>query len=193
MKVSKLLPLSILSAAFSFAGIITYDATLTGPSESPPNASPATGFAIVTVDSIMQTMRVQVTFSGLTAPDTASHIHCCTAVPGTGTAGVATTTPTFTGFPAGVTSGSYDNIFDMTSASSYNPAYVTATGGTVAGAEAALFAGIAAGTAYLNVHSQTFPSGEIRGFLVAVPEPGTWVLCLAGLGFVWGVRCKLAV
>ena len=40
-------------------------------------------------------------------------------------------------FPLGVTSGTYDNTLDMTQATSYNPAYVTATGGTTAGAEAA--------------------------------------------------------
>ena len=53
----------------------------------------------------------------------------------------------------------------MTLASSYNPAFVTAHGGTVAGAEADLLAGLKAGQAYLNIHSSTFPGGEIRGFL----------------------------
>jgi hypothetical protein len=62
--------------------------------------------------------------------------------------------------------------FDMTQASTWNPAFVTAHG-SVAGAEAALVAGAAAGEAYLNIHSTNFGGGEIRGFLVAVPEPGT--------------------
>src|SRR5207253_5121866 len=121
----------------------------------------------------------------LTAPSTASHIHCCTSVPFTGTAGVATQTPTFSGFPLGVTSGSFSQTLDTSVVSSYNPAYVTANGGTPASAEAALFAGIAAGTAYLNIHSQSFPGGEIRGFLIAeAPEPGTFLLVgamLAGI------------
>lgn len=117
-----------------------------------------------------------MSFSGLVAPDTASHIHCCTASPLTGTAIVATTTPTFAGFPTSVTAGTYDNTLDMTSASSYNPSFITAHGGTTASAEAALFAGIAAGEAYLNIHSQTFGGGEIRGFLTPeVPEPGTFL------------------
>lgn len=81
---------------------------------------------------------------------------------------MATTTPTFAGFPLGVTSGSYSNILDLTQASSYNPAFVTANGGTTAGAEAALAAGFASGTSYLNIHSTTFPGGEIRSFL-AIP------------------------
>ena len=166
------------------ASVITYTATLNGPNEAPPNASPGTGFASVIFDTTLNTMEVDVVFTGLTAGDTASHIHCCTALPGTGTAIVATTTPTFTGFPNAVTSGSYLHTFDMTLSSSYNAAFITANGGTTTTAEAALLAGIAAGDAYLNIHSTNFPSGEIRGFLVLAPEPASLGLvgaALAGL------------
>jgi len=166
------------------ASIVIYDAPL-GNFENPPTGSTATGFAEVTIDTAANTMEVNVTFSGLTSGNTASHIHCCVA-PG-GNAGVATTVPTFTGFPTGATSGSYDHTFDLMSASSYNPAFVTANGGTVAGAEAALLAGLAAGDAYLNIHTTNFGGGEIRGFLQAVPEPSTWamvILGFAGIGFM---------
>ena len=87
MKVTKLFLLSTFAAAFSFAGIITYNATLNGPGESPRMLRPALGGATVTIDDILHTMRVQVTFTGLTSGDTASHIHSATAVPLTGTAG----------------------------------------------------------------------------------------------------------
>jgi len=90
-------------------------------------------------------------------------------------------TATFPGFPLGVTSGSYDQTFDMLLLSSYNAPFVTANGGTAASAEAALFAGISAGESYLNIHTNAFPGGEIRGFLVAVPEPFTLSLFGAGL------------
>jgi hypothetical protein len=171
----------------SRADLITYDASLSGPAESPPNTSPGTGFAVVTVDTAGSTMRVEVTFSGLTTGTTASHIHAPTPAPFTGTAGVATTTPTFPGFPLGVTSGSYDQTFDMTLASSYNPAFVTANGGSVAAAEAALFSAMAAGEAYLNIHTTFAPGGEIRGFLF-VPEPSSLVLAAtAAIG--GGVIC----
>jgi hypothetical protein len=151
--------------------VIHYTATLNGPSESPANGSPGTGTAQVDVDTTANTMHVHVDFTGLTGTTTASHIHSPTLVALSGTAGVATTTPTFAGFPLGVTNGTYDVTLDMTQASSYNPAFVTANGNSIPAAESALFSSIAAGTSYLNIHTSTFGGGEIRGFLV--PEPGS--------------------
>jgi len=175
--------LALATAAPAFAVTAVYTAVLTGPNESPANASPATGFATVTFDLAANTMHVQASFAGLVAGVTASHIHCCTAVAGTGTAGVATTTPTFTGFPSGVTSGTYDHTFDMLAAPSYNPSFVTAHT-DVAGAYSFLLAGIGVGQVYLNIHTTQFPGGEIRGFLQAVPEPETYALMLVGLGAI---------
>ncbi|SBT08684.1 conserved membrane hypothetical protein [Candidatus Propionivibrio aalborgensis] len=175
-------------APLAQATIITYYADLSGLNESPSNASPGTGSATVIYDDALHTMQVKATFSGLIGNTTAAHIHCCTLAPMTGTVGVATPTPTFPGFSLGVTSGTYDTTFDMTLASSYNASFVTASGGTAAGAEAALFAGMSAGKAYFNIHTTFVPSGEIRGFLAAqaVPEPGSLALIglgLAGLAF----------
>src|SRR5262245_4152983 len=93
----------------SRAETIVYTANLGGPNESPPNTSPGTGFAQVVYDSLAHTLQVHVTCSGLQGTTAASHIHSATAAPLTGTAGVATTTPTFAGFPLGVTNGTYDN------------------------------------------------------------------------------------
>ncbi len=167
----------------SFASPLTFYTTLSGPNESPPNASPATGYVLVTIDPVTHTMRVQVTFQDLLAPNTAAHIHGPTAVPFAGLAAVATTTPTFPGFPIG-TSGTYDQTFDMTLASSYRAGFITASGGTPGTAETVLFSAIINGQAYFNIHTSTFPGGEIRGFLVAVPEPATLLLLGTGLAGV---------
>ena len=61
---------------------VLFTANLTGAAEAPPNASPGTGFTTVTLDLDVMTLRVEATFSGLVAPTTAAHIHCCVAAPG---------------------------------------------------------------------------------------------------------------
>jgi hypothetical protein len=159
--------LVLAPAHLAQAATTSYTAVLTGAAESPPNASPGTGTAQVDYDDVANTLHVHVVFSGLTGNTTASHIHAATAVAGTGTAGVATTLPTFAGFPLGVTAGTYDNTLDLTQASSFSATFITAHT-NVAGAAAFMLSSIAAGTAYLNVHSSTFGGGEIRGFLTPV-------------------------
>ena len=168
----------------TWAAPITFTTQLSSLGEpSPGDTSPATGMATVIVDPVAHTLEVNSTFSGLLGPTTASHIHCCTATPGSGSAGVATTTPTFSLFPLGVTSGTHMQTLDMLMASTWNPAFITANGGTVAGAEAAFLSGLFQGRTYLNIHTMFSLGGEIRGFLPAVagvPEPAS--LALLGLG-----------
>ena len=186
MKKILVLVLTACSLMSAHATLYQYSVTLDGPSEFPINASPGTGSGSVNYDDVAHTLSLQVIFSGLTGTTTASHIHGPTTAPFFQNAGVATTTPSLAGFPLGVTSGSFANTLDLTLASSYNPSFVTANGGTTAGAEAALAAAMAANKAYWNIHTSTFGGGEIRGFLVAVPEPGTTSLIAgcAALGFV---------
>lgn len=47
---------------------------------------------------------------------------------------------------------------------------------------------------YFNVHSSTFPGGEIRGQILAVPEPST--IALSAVGFagllIWQLRRRLS-
>lgn len=182
--------LSAMTAAS--AAPVAYTAILTGLNEAPANASPGIGVTKVTFDESAHTLVINLAFAGLAGDSTAAHIHCCTAAPGAGTAGVATETPSFAGFPLGVNTGAFSHSYDTTLASTWNPAFIASNGGTAAGAEAAFNAGLMAGEAYLNVHSTAYQAGEIRGFLKpvnAVPEPATLAMLAAGLPLVaWARR-----
>jgi len=171
--------LGVLACA-SQAQTFVFTANLDGPSEAPPNNSPGTGFTTVSLDAILYTMRVQVQFQDLVGTTTAAHIHAPTAVPMTGTAGVATELPSFTGFPLGVTGGSMDMTYDMLQAGNWNPTYMNANGGQPLLAFFAFLGHMQEGRTYFNIHTSQEPGGEIRGFMV--PEPGTMVAL--GLGAV---------
>jgi hypothetical protein len=169
--------LAMGAAGGAQAGALLFRAEL-GPEVPGANGS---GSVAVWLDPTANTLRIKAAFGGLSGTTTVAHIHCCTTVPGTGTVGVAVTPGTLTGFPVGVTSGTYDGSFATDDTATYTSGFRNgAGGGTAEGAEAALTAGMRAGTAYFNIHSTTFGPGEIRGFLAAVPEPAA--LGLFGLG-----------
>ena len=172
---------AVLAMGSASAAPATYYATLTGAAEDSPNDSPGIGSTVVTFDLSAHVLTIDLSFVGLEGLSTAAHIHCCTVTPGTGAAGVATETPTFSSFPTGVNGGIYSMMYDTTLADSWNPAFIAANGGTTAGAEAAFSAGLGSSSAYLNIHSSVYTGGEIRGFLAPVPEPGQWGMLLMGL------------
>jgi len=177
-----------LPAASAHASVIVYEAALSGPNESPANASPGTGFTTIRYDDVAHTLRVQISFSGLLGNTTASHIHVLSDL-SQPTGPVFTQTPYFPNFPLGVQAGTYDSTFDLTQSSSWNPSTLNGAlfGGSTAAIEAYFAQGLQQGRAYLNVHTNQFPGGEIRGFLTpAVPEPATWALLLVGFGLAGG-------
>ncbi len=116
----------------------TFKATLTGASETPPDSSPAKGVANFKHDPKTNILSGTITFSGFGTPSTAMHIH-------QGAAGVSG--PVI--FPI-ETKGGFTSPISYTS-----PALTTAQVDT-----------LKAGDYYVNIHTQAFPEGEIRGQLV---------------------------
>jgi hypothetical protein len=143
--------LCALMLAHPVAAQTTFDAFLNGTSEFPSNASPGTGFGQVVLNAAQNQITVDESWSGLTAPATASHIH------GPAPAGMnAPVLFPFSGVPAATAGSIPTQSFAIT------PTQVSD-----------LFNGLY----YMNVHTSTFPGGEIRGQLLIVPEPATaWLL-----------------
>lgn len=184
-------------AAFGLAGFslliqapaqaLTYITTLA------PEVAGATGTGSATmeINETINQMILTLSFSGLSGNTTVAHVHGPTTAAGTGTAGVMTATPSFPGFPAGVTSGSYSQTFDLLASATYRAGFITASGGTATGARNAYLQALLDGKAYLNVHSTTFPGGEIRGFLApATPVPGPLPLLGACAALGWSRRLR---
>lgn len=149
-----------------------------------PEAVGATGAGSLYMeyDEHEHTLFIDASWSGLSGNTSNAHIHCCTAAPDTGTAGVALATGgILPGFPLGQTFGTYTQLIDLTQTGNYSGGFVTASGGTAAGAEARLISNLVSRQAYFNIHSTTFGGGEIRTFVSVVPEPGTTAMMLAGL------------
>ena len=130
------------NAAAARAVAQTFTATLTGAQEVPPSGSPGTGTATVQLNEAETMITVDVTFSGLVSNANGAHIHEA---------------------PPGQDGGI---IFPLSNV----PA---ATSGTIPqqsfAITAAQVAVLRAGNYYVNIHSDTFPGGEIRGQLALAP------------------------
>jgi len=114
--------------------ITTYNMNLNGASEVPANSSPATAAVRVTLDQATGAVVVDGTFTGLTTPVTAAHIHGPAAA-GANAAIIVPLTIT------GTTSGT-----------------ITGTGNMNSGQMNDMLTGMT----YVNIHSSMYPSGEIR-------------------------------
>lgn len=177
--------LALASSTLAASAAVQLYSGILGP-EGP--TATGTGSLALQYDPTARTLAIDTSFAGLSGNTTVAHIHCCVDAPGT--AGVAVTPVTLPGFPTGVQAGSYAVVIDLSLATSFTSSFLAgAGGGSVAGAEAALVAGLDSGRAYFNVHTSAFPGGEIRSFTSPVPEPSSYALMAVGLGVLaWAQR-----
>ena len=138
------------------ANTILFEASLDGPQDA--TASPAIGFGSVVLDDVAHTITVNESWTGLSAPATASHIHG-PAAPGSNAAVI---------FP-------FSNVPSVISGSIPQQSFSISD---------AQIAQLEAGLDYFNVHSSLFPGGEIRGQIRAVPDSGAGMAGLLTLGFL---------
>jgi len=126
---------TVLAWPYAQAAVVAYKAALSPVSEVPPANSKGSGAANVNADTATKQVSWNVTYTGLSGPPTAAHIHCG-AAPGAN-AGVAVN-------------------FGTTLASP-----ITGSG-TMTDAQ---FADLQAGKCYVNIHTEANKGGEIRGQL----------------------------
>jgi CHRD domain len=120
----------------------SFNATLNATSEVPPNQSPATGTATVTYDDATKTVTWKGTFTGLSGPATAAHIHG----------------PAEAGKNAGV-------IVPISQAGTPFASPFEGSAKLADDKAAALASALGAGQAYVNIHTAANPGGEVRGQL----------------------------
>jgi hypothetical protein len=144
------------------AFIWTFDDPLDGLQETPPNSSPATGRAMGTYNDETNVLHIMVHASGFVGNITAGHIHRAA----TGSAGPIVFFLTNTG---GSSMWMSDNTFNLTEAQETD---------------------LMNGLYYVNLHTNVFPGGEIRGQLHLVPEPASLLALAGGLGVLLRRRRK---
>jgi hypothetical protein len=156
---------SLFAASPAAATLFQLSAVLDGAQETPPVATPASGSAAITYDDVTNLLSWTISYSGLISAINNAHFHG----------------PAPVGTPAGVRVGI--------------PFTAGLTADTLIGSATisdAFEAELLAELWYINIHSTTWPGGEIRGQVEVVPEPGTLLLLGGGLALLAGGRRTIA-
>jgi len=141
----------LIGSASASAQVLVASATLGGGEETPVLLSGAAGTAEVAIDTTARELAVTLRIFNIPTTTTAGHIHV-------GAKGVAG--PVVLDFPAiAGRTGDFSTVFRLGEAS-FRPAASIGIN-TIEDAIQA----IAAGNAYVNIHTSTNPAGEIRGQL----------------------------
>ncbi len=180
-------------AAVPASAVTVFTVTLAAANEVPPTMSSGTGGGTLTLSDDMNMLTANISFTGLTAPALEGHLHCC--APLGSDAPVA--------IPLSVspsTAGMLTGTVDLTMLAAYDAEFLSAYGGTVSTLRSALLSGLENGQGYINIHTATYPMGEIRGQVLTsaaeggtVPEPAQWALMLTGFTMVGAAARRRAV
>ena len=166
------------------AAVLTWTTNLSAAQEVAPNISnsTATGFGMVQFDDTTNVLTLNLRWQGLTVGARAGHIHCCVASP---PGNVAVALDLFGPLAGLGAAGSFNIVHDLDLFNPFTSGFTAANGGSALSAMTALAGAMNAGggRAYYNIHTSTFPGGEIRGNLV-VPEPATLSLLIGALGLL---------
>jgi hypothetical protein len=191
----------------------SFDAHLSGAGEEPPNASPAVGFANIGIDVGRDVLFLAYEWGlhgdpRLLGGATGAQIHVINGPGDTNTSDTlgpaVTPLPSFAGFGYFGRTAGFHLVFgnSLLVASTYNPEWVSASGGVQA-AELQLIAALVSGRAYIEIDSSAFPDGEIRGFFTPaelpppIPEPASVFLFGSGVALLatrrWRARRQQSV